>query len=340
MRIMNLIQRRFGVHIQYKRNNYLLLSIPITAKPARRTHRGAKVNTPPPRPSAQLNRTQVHTALAKLQLSPAVRSLANRLLQLMDAGGGASVKAVHANLFPIASTASAASAQLSNLLKAISSAGEKSRVTIKHAYEGEKNAEVAARKLVFVGPRSISQADTEGLNAIPRAQLVSGQEGLPVVTEKCVVLLTFNEHELLAVLRAFLPPDAHPRLSNEGGIAVYRLGQHGGMHVLLHHSAQGNRQSQRTTTELRTALQPLAVVAVGIAFGIDDTQQSVGDVLISKFVCDCEPSKVHKSGHISLRGARPPASRRWVQALRPCFEGGDSQSQCRTTQPSPLARPC
>jgi nucleoside phosphorylase/uncharacterized protein YjbI with pentapeptide repeats len=243
--------------------------------------------------------------------------MANRLLQLLDADGSVSVKAVHAELFPMAGNAAAASAQLSNLLKAIAAAAEQAHVAIKHGYEGEKKAGVAARKLHFVGAGSTGQADTEGLDAIPPAQLVSGQQGLALTSTRPVVLLTFNTHELHEVLKAFSSGNAASlKPADESGIPVYRLGQHGGLDVLLRHSAQGNRQAQRSVADLHTALQPLAVVAVGIAFGVKEAKQGLGDVLVSTFICDYEHSKVHAGGQIVLRGPRPPASRRWLEAVR------------------------
>jgi WD40 repeat protein/nucleoside phosphorylase len=270
---------------------------------------------PHSRPSARLSRAQVHTAFGKLQLTPAVNGLAKRLLNGLDDDGSVSVQAVHAELFPLASTASA-SAQLSKLLKTLTAAALQARFELTAEYEGEKKSGVAARRLRFLGPRPTGQADTEGLDAIPPAQLISGQQGMPLWPDKRVVLLTFNDHEFAAVTRAFLPPQAPPTPSKENGVAHFRLGQHGGVDVFLCHSAQGNRESQRTVSDLCAALKPLAVVAVGVAFGADQGKQNLGDVLVSSFICDYETAKVHDGGRISLRGPRPPAARVWVEAAR------------------------
>jgi WD40 repeat protein/nucleoside phosphorylase len=267
------------------------------------------------RPHTRLSRAQVHTAFGKLALTPAVNGLAKRLLNGLDDDGSVSVQAVHTELFPLASTASA-SAQLSKLLKTLTAAAVKARFELTAEYEGEKKSGVAARRLRFLGPRATGQADTEGLDAIPPAQLISGQQGMPLWPDKRVVLLTFNDHEFVAVTRAFLPPSAAPMPSTENGMAHFRLGQHGGVDVFLCHSAQGNRESQRTVSDLCVALKPLAVVAVGIAFGADQGKQNLGEVLVSSFICDYETAKVHDGGRISLRGPRPPAARVWLEAAR------------------------
>ena len=159
----------------------------------------------PQRPHSRLNRAQVHTALGKVQLTPAVRGLANKLLALLQEDGSASVQALHAELFPLAGAAASASAQLSRLTSTIAAAAAKAGLAISTEFEGEKKAGVAARTLWLVGPRSASQADTEGLDAIPPAQLISGQQGLAITSTRPVVLLTFNVHELNAVLKAFAP---------------------------------------------------------------------------------------------------------------------------------------
>jgi WD40 repeat protein/nucleoside phosphorylase/uncharacterized protein YjbI with pentapeptide repeats len=270
---------------------------------------------PQSRPHTRLSRAQVHTAFGKLALTPAVNGLAKRLLNGLDDDGSVSVQAVHAELFPLASTASA-SAQLSKLLKTLTAAAIKARFELTAEYEGEKKSGVAARRLRFLGPRATGQADTEGLDAIPPAQLISGQQGMPLWPDKRVVLLTFNDHEFTAVTRAFLPTTTAPLPNTENGMTHFRLGQHGGVDVFLCHSAQGNRESQRTVSDLCVALKPLAVVAVGVAFGADQGKQDFGDVLVSSFICDYETAKVHDGGRISLRGPRPPAARVWVEAAR------------------------
>lgn len=79
-------------------------------------------------------------------------------------------------------------------------------------------------------------------------------------------------------------------------VPVFPLGRHGGVNVLLRHSPQGNPEAQRTVHELKTQLEPLAVVAVGIAYGLDARSQAIGDALISTFVCNVDFGKVHGDG--------------------------------------------
>ncbi|HEU4407406.1 MAG TPA: NACHT domain-containing protein [Polyangiaceae bacterium] len=237
------------------------------------------------------------------------------MAKLLEADGTASVDAIHKALFPAAEDTASASAQLSKLLKTIDACAEGEGLLLKHAYKGAKREGVAKRRLYFTGPRPALVADTEGLNAIPPQELIPGQTGQRLVDERRVILLTFNDHEYAAVRKAFYPM-GRPPVRNEGDVSVDDLGVHGGLRVLHCHSRQGNRQSQRVTTNLERAYEPLAIIAVGIAFGVDEGKQTIGDVLISEFICDYEPAKASKDGTLVLRGPRPPASPRLFNALK------------------------
>ena len=157
-----------------------------------------------PAATSPLNRAQVHTAFGKFarHLRPAAAELSNKLLDSLDDSGSASVKALHERLFPMATTASASS-QLSKLLTAMGSAAEAAKVLLTPVFDGSKQAGVAQRRLRFEGPRPGLVADTEGLNAIPQGQSIPDQRVMPVLTEKRVVLVTFNPHEFAAVAAAF-----------------------------------------------------------------------------------------------------------------------------------------
>ena len=47
---------------------------------------------------------------------------------------------------------------------------------------------------------------------------------------------------------------------------------------------------------------------MGIAFGVDESRQALGDVLVSAYICDYETALI-REGKLSLRGPRPSASR-------------------------------
>ena len=84
-----------------------------------------------------------------------------------------------------------------------------------------------------------------------------------------------------------------------------RLGVHGGheiMHTICEMGAGGMGASQQRTGQAIAHWQPQAVVAVGIAFGLDETKQKIGDVLISKQLQDYDLSRVNADGSLTPRG--------------------------------------
>jgi len=297
-----------------------------------------KPETMPP-DAHPLSRAQTQTAFRRLlpKLSEGPRRLAEHLLQLIGPEGDASIAKLHIALFPVANTRSA-SAQLTTLLGNIQTAAKASGLTLAHEYLGSKQAGTANRKLRFLGPPPMLRAETETLDAIAPAQRIEGQRADLLFPEHLVILVTFNEHEFTAVRTAFWTapnaPEARSKpLSDRAPVSADDLGLHGNIRVLHHHSRQGNRESQRATSDLQAAFQPRAVVAVGIAFGAEEDKQQLGDVLVSKFIVDYEMGKVHRDGSLSLRGARPEASYVWLRALEQLDTRCNNDHHANTTWP-------
>ena len=261
-----------------------------------------------------LNRAQAHNALRQIasELSPAVKKMSENLLAQLDDSGVASVKSVHEALFPMAKTTSAA-AQLSTLVKKIEEAAQKKRLTLKLSFTGTKKEGVAKRQLFFTAPRSTPVADTEGLDAIAPEQRITGQLATPLEDPR-ILLLTFNDNEFAAVRKAFGYENNTPPVLGAGEEAVDDFGSLNGWRILHGHSRQGNRESQRSADVLCRTHHPHAIIAVGIAFGVDEKKQSIGEVLVSKFIVDYEAGRVNPTS-IELRGARPPATRNLVHGL-------------------------
>ncbi|MDO9068720.1 MAG: NACHT domain-containing protein [Deltaproteobacteria bacterium] len=264
--------------------------------------------------TAPLNRAQAHNALRQIasELSPAVKKMAENLLAQLDDSGVASVKSVHETLFPLAKTTSAA-AQLSTLVKKIEEAAQKKGLTLELSFTGTKKEGVAKRQLFFEAPRPTPVADTEGLDAIAPEQRITGQLATPLEDPR-ILLLTFNDNEFAAVRKAFGYKNNTPPVLEADAEAVDDLGTINGWRILHGHSRQGNRESQRSADVLCRAHHPYAIIAVGIAYGIDEKEQSLGDVLVSRFIVDYEAGRVNPTS-IALRNARPPATRRLLHGL-------------------------
>ncbi|BBB64837.1 hypothetical protein UNDYM_0584 [Undibacterium sp. YM2] len=268
----------------------------------------------------KLSRAQANNVVRRLQdkLSPAARELIDKLLQSLDDEGSVVVKTLHTTLFPMAET-KGASAQLSKLLRTVTDAAQAQGMLLSFTYVGAKDQGTANRRLWFTGPPPTAIAELEGLSAIPENRLITGQTGMPVGEAPVVALITYNENEFAAVRKTFWTGDSTPPVTDKHHagqvVSVNELGQHGNARVLHYHSRQGNRESQRTASDLHQAYKPAAIISVGIAFGVDEQKQKVGDVLVSKFIVDYEATRINKNGSFTLAGDRPPASRRLVRTL-------------------------
>lgn len=259
-----------------------------------------------------LTRAQAHNAVRRFAdtLPSPIKLLTENLLALLDDAGGATVHAVHAALFPMAAT-KAATAQLSKLTKQIEQ--HATRLGLKIAYSDAESGAAGQGRIFFVAPAPTPRADTEGLDAIPASQRITGQLSTPLDAPR-ILLLTFNDNEFRAV-RAHFWPNGNanaPPVCKTGDEAVDDLGFVNGWHVLHGHSRQGSRETQRCADLLRRAHTPEAIIAVGIAFGIEG-KQKIGDVLVSQYIVDYEHAKVGVG--VKLRGGRPVATRMLVFGL-------------------------
>lgn len=126
--------------------------------------------------------------------------------------------------------------------------------------------------------------------------------------------MTFNEHETRAVLETF---EAIGRSTEaDDGHSFVRLGIHGGQEVILVVSGQGRKAAQKAATRAIEYHRPQALIAVGIAFGIQSGKRNIGDVLVSEYLCDYESVRLNKDGSRTQRGPRPPASTWLLDTLR------------------------
>ena len=127
------------------------------------------------------------------------------------------------------------------------------------------------------------------------------------VTKTDVLLVTVNENEDDAVQQAFdvkglfdIGEEPYLRLADINGLRIVR--------VLSEMGSGGIGASQQTVDQAIRDLHPSTVIAVGIAFGIDETKQSIGDILVSKQLFPYELQRVtqEKDGiHVDWRGDRP-----------------------------------
>ena len=133
-----------------------------------------------------------------------------------------------------------------------------------------------------------------------------------------VLLVTVNENETRAVHELFEAATGTPAITIPLEGLVYhnlgRLNETTVFHVISEIGSSSIGAMQQTVDKAIRALDPGAVIAVGVAFGVNDKKQSIGDILLSK---QLRPYDLQRVGsEIILRGDKPHASARLVNHFR------------------------
>lgn len=135
-----------------------------------------------------------------------------------------------------------------------------------------------------------------------------------------LVLVTVNEHETKAVHDAFhAATGTEAKPVSLGERSYHDLGKIGSTtvyHAISEMGSGGSGGMQQTVEKAISNLEPGAVIAVGIAFGVNEEDQQLGDILVSKLLRLYEQQRVGKKGKITLRGASPDASPRLMSHFR------------------------
>jgi nucleoside phosphorylase len=126
-----------------------------------------------------------------------------------------------------------------------------------------------------------------------------------------IVLVTVNEHEVNELLAVFKDATGIECSDYPLQGRVYRdLGTINGTSVFHAHSQMGSGSAgatQQTTERAIQALRPKAVINIGIAFGVNEKKQKIGEILISKQLRLYDLQRVGKK-QVIHRGGKPDAS--------------------------------
>ena len=158
---------------------------------------------------------------------------------------------------------------------------------------------------------------------------MTNQSGLPRNVD--VLLVTVTEVEGRAVLeefrsqisKGFIQGDKDPKQIYIGNKTYFDLGTIKGAKIFMVQSemgAVGPAGSQATVTESIRALSPSAVIMLGIAFGVDEQKQKIGDILVSSQLkpYDLQRVGLDSAGKLktTCRGDRPSASNQLLDRFR------------------------
>lgn len=134
-----------------------------------------------------------------------------------------------------------------------------------------------------------------------------------------VMLVTVNEHETHAICQGFQTATGQEATTVSLDDRVYRnlgtLNTATVYHALSEMGSGGVGAMHQTVDKAIRTLNPAAVIAVGVAFGINEKKQAIGDILLSR---QLRPYDLQRVGDkIILRGDKPHASARLINH----FEG-------------------
>lgn len=139
-----------------------------------------------------------------------------------------------------------------------------------------------------------------------------------------VLLVTVTDVEITSVLTSAQRLSGKPYTTHFAGRKTYyNVGPIGDTVVYLVRSEMGSTGlggSLLTVWNGIDLLRPTAVIMVGIAFGMDDTKQSIGTVLISRQIHNYDLTRIGMAAdgevHVISRGDRPHASPLLIDRFR------------------------
>ena len=124
-----------------------------------------------------------------------------------------------------------------------------------------------------------------------------------------ILLVTVTKIESAALHNLLKPlPGSKKILKISKSALTYNVGVLGNYRVCHVECKMGSvaaAGSLATTTRAIQDWNPKAIIMVGIAFGKDEEEQNIGDVLISEHVLQYQSEKVTKTGTLQNRGGKP-----------------------------------
>jgi len=152
---------------------------------------------------------------------------------------------------------------------------------------------------------------------------------VPRTDDHCDVLLLYvNDKERQAIVKAFTNLGEAPAPVRPQGLACLDLGRIDGRHILAMKTNMGSATpggAAPKTQEAITKLNPDWIIAVGVAFGMDQGKTPIGTILVSNRVSCYEPQRVGQGQPIQ-RGVSVPVDGKLHDFLHnvstpPCWTG-------------------
>lgn len=133
-----------------------------------------------------------------------------------------------------------------------------------------------------------------------------------------IAIVTAVEVELLAVLKSLKPPKGKRKVwkVNDGG-EIYYLGRFGEFDTVVMMSGMGTQGASGSTLTIDSLIRlwdPIGIIMVGIAFGVNRKKHRVGDVLIADSIIPYESQRVGEK--VSFRNPIVPSSYELINRIK------------------------
>ena len=243
-------------------------------------------------------------------LKPGFQNLVRSLAGVLGDDGRVRVADLFGALFPASTTASA-NAALNRLIATVNEAARANGQPLTIAITADKKAGAAKRWVWCEGEGEGPVPYTNDLESVRPELRQTGQRAVAVGAP--AVLMTFNPHETRAVWDRFGMP---AETDSTGAFPVSHLGLHGGMEVWHLVSDQGSGEAGVAARYAISRFKPWAVIAVGIAFGMNPAKQAIGDVLVSNHIRDYQLGRRNPDGSFTPRSGKPRGSDRLLRRIK------------------------
>jgi WD40 repeat protein/nucleoside phosphorylase len=274
---------------------------------------------------AYLDRDKVAAIIDRLTLSPENHVKAKTLVKMLGDGFKINMGEAGRELWPNASSKSQ-STMLNSLVRGINSGAEDEGLVFEIVAEGAMKYGNDNRWLGFVGiPDSAPIALTREYDAVKKAA-----DGNEIIVSNyapqtsIALLITCNKHERDAVDRVFGPCVG----ITEGGTQCYiKYPKCGNYNILMRYIDRNVGEKQGQVSAALTAERALrdfensdfssqtrVVIGVGIAAGLKECEQKLGDVLIATQSQDLELQRLNPNRKIEYRGDCTKASEKFLQS--------------------------
>jgi len=243
-----------------------------------------------------------------LDLKPALKKRIETLIEIPQTKDSKfNVAQILDELYP-ESDLKSANTMLGRLIKQINSAAEEKGLSFRVHITPSKKAGAKNRWLWFEGELPAPDpAYMPELDRVGEERAIKDQKGVLPMREPTVILLTVNANETEAVKKIFIPGEKI-KIINKNGKLYNLLGKVGPLQIVHTTCEQGPLEAQKVCTKAISDFEPVAIVGVGIAFGLQKDKQKLGDVLVSKTIQGYEHKKLSRDGARILRGPKPEAS--------------------------------